>query len=102
MFGTIGSRGIKVTRFSSDNERGIAALSGDMNAMGVAVVPVGPGQHDHVVERMIRHLKETIRSTIHSLPYLVTDAMMNHLVLSCSKKLLLFPSSTRSDKISPL
>ena len=101
MFGTIGSRGIKVTRFSSDNERGIAALSGDMNAMGVAVVPVGPGQHDHVVERMIRHLKETIRSTIHSLPYLVTDAMMNHLVLSCSKKLLLFPSSTRSDKISP-
>ena len=72
-----------------------------MTAMGVVISAVGPGQHDHIVERMIRHLKEPIRATVHSLPYLVADAMMNHLVLSSSKKLLLFPSSTRSDKVSP-
>ena len=101
MFGIIGSRGIKITRFTSDNERGIAAITGDTNAMGVVISAVGPGQHDHIVKRMIRHLKETIRATIHSLPYLVADAMINHLVLSCSKKLLLFPSSTRTDKVFP-
>ena len=100
MFGTIGSRGIKITRFISDNERGIAALTGDMNTMSVVISAVRPDQHDHIVERMIRHLKETIRSTIHSLPYLVAAAIMNHLVLSCSKKLLVFPSSTRTDKVS--
>ena len=101
MFGTIGSRRITIVRFTSDNERGIASLVSDMNAMGVEVVTVGPGQHDHIIERMIRHLKETIRSTIFSLPYLVPDILMPHLVLSAAKKLLLFPSSTRSDRISP-
>ena len=101
MFGTIGSRRISIVGFTSDNERGLAALAGDMNAMGVEVIAVGPGQHDHTIERMIRHLKETIRSTIYSLPYLVADAVMPHLVMSCARKLLLFPTSTRSDRISP-
>ena len=102
MFGTLGSRHIKVTQFTSDNERGITALFGDMNAMGVSVITVGPGQHAHTIERAIRTLKETMRSAIFSLPYLLPDAMMPHLVLSSAKKLLLFPSpSTRSDKVSP-
>ena len=102
MFGTLGSRHIKVTQFTSDNERGITALFGDMNAMGVTVVAVGPGQHAHTIERTIRTLKETIRSAIFSLQYLLPDAMMPHLVLSSAKKLLLFPSvSTRTDKVSP-
>ena len=101
MFGTIGSRRIVIVKFTSDNERGIAALFGDMSGMGVEVITVGPGQHDHIIERMIRHLKETIRSTIFSLPFLVPDMMMPHLVLSSAKKLLLFPSATRTDNTSP-
>ena len=47
MFGTYGSRHISIAKFTSDNERGITALFGDMNAMGVEVITVGPGQcHD--------------------------------------------------------
>ena len=65
------------------------------------MITVGPGQHDHVIERMIRHLKETIRCTIFSLPYLLPDILMPHLVMSSAKKLLLFPSSTRTDRIFP-
>ena len=103
MFGTLSSRHIQVTQFTSDNERGITALFGDMNAMGVAQVAVGPGQHAHTIERVIRTLKEIMRSAIFSLPYLLPDAMMPHLVLSSAKKLLLFPSaSTRTDRVSPL
>ena len=102
MFGTYGSRHISIAKFTSDNERGITALFGDMNAMGVEVITVGPGQHDHIIERMIRTLKEIIRATIFSLPYLLPDNLMPHLVMSSAKKLLLFASySTRSDGISP-
>jgi hypothetical protein len=86
-----------VTQFTSDNERGITALFGDMR---VSVVAVGPGQHAHTIERAT--LKETMRSAIFSLPYLLPDALMPHLVLSSAKKLLLFPSaSTRTDRVSP-
>jgi hypothetical protein len=56
MFGAFGSRRIKITILTSDNERGIASLASDMSTMGVEVIVVGPGQHDHVMERMTRHL----------------------------------------------
>ena len=103
MFGAFGSRRITIVKFTSDNERGIAALAGDMSGMGVEVITVGPGQHDHTIERMIRHLKEVIRATVHSLPFLVPDFMMTLLVLSCGNKLNLFPSTaTRTDYMTPL
>ena len=44
MFGAFGSRHIKITMFTSDNERGISALAGDMSGMGVEVISVGPGR----------------------------------------------------------
>ena len=102
MFGAFGSRRIKITMFTSDNEKGIAALAADFSGMGVEVVTVGPGQHDHTIERMIRHLKETIRTTMYSLPFLVPDFMMTIMVVSCGNKLNLFPSNTRTDNITPL
>ena len=103
MFGAFGSRRIKITMFTSDNERGISALAGDMSGMGVEVISVGPGQHDHTIERMIRHLKEVIRATTHSLPFLVPDFMMTIMVVLCGNKLNLFPSpSTRTDNMTPL
>jgi hypothetical protein len=41
--GTFGSRGTSVVKFTSDNERGLTALFGDMDGMGVQVVTVGAG-----------------------------------------------------------
>lgn len=101
MFGNLRSRNIIVQRFTSDNERGLAAMQGDMAGMGVEAIMVGPGQHNHVIERMIRQLKETIRATIASIPFQVPDILMPHLVVSCNRKLMYFPSSTRTDKTSP-
>ena len=54
MFGTYGQHGIDITQFSSDNEKGIIALFGDMSGMSVSQVTVGPGKHDHLAERIIR------------------------------------------------
>jgi hypothetical protein len=103
MFGAFESRRIRITIFTSDNERGIAALASDVSAMGVEVIVIGPGQHDHVIGRMIRHLKEAVRATKHSLPFLVPAFMMILLVIACGNKLNLFPSTaTRSDYKTPL
>lgn len=49
---------------------------------------------------MIRELKETIQATIVNLSFHVPDALMPHIVVSCTKKLLLFPSAMRTDQIS--
>jgi hypothetical protein len=103
MFGAFGSRRITITIFTSDNESGIAALAGDMSGVGVEVIAVGPGQHDHFIERMIRHLKEVIRTTKFSLPFLVPDFLMTLLVIACGNKLNLFPSTaTRTNYKTPL
>ena len=100
MFKNSNARRIDVVRFTSDNEKGIASLFGDMSGMGVQAITVGSGQHDHVIERAIRYLKETVRATIASLPFHVPDCIMAHLVVSCTRKIMLFPS-TRTDRISP-
>ena len=91
MFGTLASHGITVKRFQSDNERRLSCLFGDMAVMKVEAIAVGPGQHDHIIERM------TVRATIASLPFQVPDILMPHIVVSCIKKLILFPSLTRTD-----
>jgi Reverse transcriptase (RNA-dependent DNA polymerase) len=101
-FGTFGSRGMSVVKFTSDNERGLTALFGDMDGMGVQVVTVGAGQHAHIIERTIRTFKEVIRTSYHSVPYKMPDFLLLHLILNACKKLLFFPTaSTRTDNMSP-
>ena len=101
MFGLLAHKKLDVALFTSDNEEGIASLLRDIGGINVTVITVGPGQHNHIIERLIRHLKKTNRPTIASLTFLVPDAMMPHLVTGCTRKLQLFPTSTRTEKISP-
>jgi hypothetical protein len=101
-FGTFGSRGMSITKFTSDNERGLTALFGEMNGMGVQAVTIGPGQHAHVIERTIRTYKEVIRCAYHSSPYEIADCLWPHMIINAGRKLLLFPSTaTRTDGMSP-
>jgi hypothetical protein len=97
-FGTCGSRGMSVVKFTSDNERGLAALFGDMDGMGFQVVTVGAGQHAHIVERTIRTFKEVIRTSY----YKILEFMLTRLIINACKKLLLFPTAaTSTDNMSP-
>jgi hypothetical protein len=59
---------MSIVKFTSDNERGLTALFGDMDGMGVQVVMVGAGQHAHIIERTIRTFKEVIRTSYYSVP----------------------------------
>ena len=57
-----------------------------MSGMGAEIRTVGPGQHDHTIERMICHLKETIRATKYSLPFLVPDYfIMTIMIVLCGE-----------------
>ena len=53
MFGTLSSHGITVKRFQSDKEKGLSCLFGDMAGMKFEAIAVGPGQHDHIIERIV-------------------------------------------------
>jgi hypothetical protein len=100
-FGTLNQRNIDVVRFTSDNEKGLAALFSDMSAMSVEQITVGPGQHDHSIERAIRTFKEELRTIIQSLPFNLADVLLPHVILAAAKKLLLFASRTRLDQTTP-
>ena len=100
-FGTLNQRNIDVVRFTSDNERGLAALFSDMGAMSVEQITVGPGQHDHSIERAIRTYKEELRTIILSLPFNMADVLLPHVILAAAKKLLFFASRTRLDQTTP-
>jgi hypothetical protein len=85
---------MSVVKFTSDNERGLTALFGDMDGMGVQVVTVGAGQHAHIIERTIRTFKEVIRTSYYSVPYKMPEFMLAHLIINACKKLLLFPTAS--------
>ena len=84
----------------SDNERGLAALSPELAAMGIQLIHSGPGMHVHVVERAIRYIKEGARSIHAGLPYTCSRALFRMLIPFVAFRLNMFPTSTRTDRLS--
>jgi Reverse transcriptase (RNA-dependent DNA polymerase) len=84
----------------SDNERGLAALAPELAVMGIQLIHSGPGMHVHVVERAIRYIKEGVRSVHAGLPYTCPRALFRLLVPFVALRLNMFPTSTRTDRLS--
>ena len=84
----------------SDNERGIAALGPELASSGVQLIHSGPGMHVHVVERAIRYVKEGVRSIHAGLPYTCPRTLFKMLIPFVAFRLNMFPSSTRTDRLS--
>lgn len=84
----------------SDNERGIAALGPELASSGVQLIHSGPGMHVHVVERAIRYVKEGVRSIHAGLPYTCPRALFKLLIPFVAFRLNMFPSFTRTDRLS--
>jgi hypothetical protein len=93
-------RRISVPIIYSDNERGLAALSSELAAMGIQLIHSGPGMHVHVVERAIRYIKEGVRALHAGLPYTCPRALFRLLVPFVALRLNMFPTSTRTDRLS--
>ena len=98
--GFYGQRRISISALYSDNEQGISALGSDLSAMGIKLINSGPGAHVHIVERAIRYVKEGVRSVLHGLPYSCPRSLFKMLIPYVTLRLNLFPSSTRTDKLS--
>ena len=94
------SRRIPTPILYSDNEGGIVALQSELAGSGIQLITSGPGMHVHVVERAIRYIKEGVRSVHAGLPYACPRAIFKHLIPFVALRLNIFPSSTRTDKLS--
>ena len=68
--------------------------------MGIKLINSGPGAHVHIVERATRYVKEGVRSVLHGLPYSCPRSLFKMLIPYVTLRLNLFPSSTRTDKLS--
>lgn len=93
-------RRIATPTIYSDNERGLAALAPELATMGIQLIHSGPGMHVHVVERAIRYVKEGVRSIHAGLPYKCPRALFRLLIPFVALRLNMFPTSTRTDRLS--
>lgn len=98
--GHYGQRGLTIRHLYSDNERGILAMASDFAGSGIELHPAGPGMHVAIIERFIRYVKEGVRGTLSGLPFKCFAALFKHLVSFVADRLNIFPSSTRTDKLS--
>ena len=99
--GTYGQRRIPIRHIYSDNEKGILSMGQDFAGAGITLHLAGPGMHVHIVERTIRTIKEGVRGLLAGLPYPCPKALFIHLIPFVAYRSNMFPSSTRTDNMSP-
>ena len=96
----LGARKFSVNTIFTDGEGAIAKMTTELETAGMIVNPAGPNQHVPVVENKIRQIKERVRATLHSLPYVLAASLMTWLVLFSVSRINMMPTTTRADKIS--
>ena len=100
--GTYGQRRIPIRHFNSDNAISIAiCMTQDFAGAGITLHLAGPGMHVHVIERTIRTIKEGVRGLLAGLPYPCPKCIFIHMVPFVANRANMFPSSTRTDNMSP-
>ena len=99
--GTYGQRRIPIRHIYSDNEKGILCMSQDFAGAGITLHLAGPGMHVHVIERTIRTIKEGVRGLLAGLPYPCPKCLFIHMVPFVAYRANMFPSSTRTDNMTP-
>ena len=99
--GTYGQRRIPIRHIYSDNEKGILCMTQDFAGAGITLHLAGPGMHVHVIERTIRTIKEGVRGLLAGLPYPCPKCLFIHMVPFVANRANMFPSSTRTDNMSP-
>ena len=98
---TVASRSFECKEIRTDGEGAVAAMAPELHALGIPVVPSGPGQHVPVVERFIRTVKQRVRCHEYGLPFVMCRVLLIYCVLFCVRCINLQPSSTSVDRTSP-
>ena len=95
------SRYFVVSSILSDHEGGLVALKPNLERLGIKINIAGPDQHVPAIENRIKTVKERVRCTLHSLPLQLPLSPLQVVVMFFVSRINLFPSTLRSDKISP-
>lgn len=96
------AEGFEVRGVLTDGEGAVAALTTDLQLMGILVNPTGAGSHVAVVERKIGVTKGRVRGHLNTLPFVLCVSLVVWLVFYCVSRLNLIPTSTKSaENVSP-
>jgi hypothetical protein len=100
--GTYGQRRIVMRHTYSDNKKGIICMGvqQDFAGAGITLHRTGPGMHVHIIERIIRYVKEGVRSLLSGFKYPCPKIIFLHMVTFVANRLNMFPSATRTDNFS--
>jgi hypothetical protein len=86
---------------TTDEEAGILSFEATLASMGIRMLKVGKGQHDHQVERRIRVIKERARAIKSGLPYQLNTQMVLFLVYTAVLNVNLVPQYSKGIRTSP-
>ena len=92
--------GYNVCNIFSDGEGGINSIQHYINKVA-KYQPVGPHQHEPVVERTIRTIKERVRAVLNSLPYTLPSTLLHYLISYVVRSINMIPNINSSDNLSP-
>ena len=93
-------KGFKINLISTDGEGAIAKLERQTDT-DFDINICGPGQHNPIIEKKIRQIKERIRAVLHSLPYNLPGFLLTNLVNFVVSRINMLPTTTRNDNVSP-
>lgn len=78
----------------TDGESAVKAIEEHLNRQGIRLNPAPPGAHVPEVERAIRLIKERMRIIWNSLPYMLPNKLIGHLVEYCVSMINICPKTT--------
>ena len=88
------SRKFECVNIVSDGEGAVKTLQSQLEAKGIQVNIVGPGQHVPQIERLIQTVKQRIRGYDSTLPFVMCKILLIFCVAFCVSRVNLQPSTT--------
>jgi hypothetical protein len=95
--------GFKIKMIRVDGEGAINTewFESKITALGIILDTTGAGEAVAVVERKIRYVKERVRAVMNTLPYPLTDKLIQWLVRYAVNRIVLVATRNSIDQISP-
>ena len=92
---------IKMVRVDGEGAINTEWFENRISSLGIILDTTGAGEAVAVVERKIRHVKERVRAIINTLPYPLTDKLLQWLVRYAVNRIVLVVTRISIDQISP-
>ena len=99
---TARSRYFDYVELRIDDKDALAAMSQELNCLGIVLDVAGSGQHVPTIENKSKTIKERVRAHKNSLPYVMTRLLITMCVMFCVSRLNMQPRRVSVDRTSSL